>query len=83
MSAENMHAGLALKSLTCGMSAICPRPGPASHRPATLSVDGAYFSADRLARLRERGLIPYIARSGIGFGEQPGWYRWKSERSRA
>ena len=41
----------------------------------------AYYSADHLAWLRGRGLIPRIARPGIESGERLGLHRWKIERS--
>lgn len=56
-------------------------PGPRRRRPVKLRADKAYFSAERLAWLRERGLVARIARPGIESGERLGRHRWKIERS--
>ncbi len=81
VSAANTHDSLALKPLIRGISAICSRRGPRRRHPGKLRADKAYFSADHLAWLRERGLIPRIARPGIESSERLGRHRWKIERS--
>ncbi|MGD3112835.1 hypothetical protein [Streptomyces sp. YGL11-2] len=55
--------------------------GPRRHRPGKLRADKAYYSADRLRWLRERGIVPRIARPGIETSERLGRHRWKIERS--
>ncbi|MDT0425908.1 transposase, partial [Streptomyces evansiae] len=60
---------------------IRSRRGPRRRRPVKLRADKAYFSADHLAWLRERGLVPRIARPGIESGERLGRHRWKIEMS--
>ncbi|MGW4105363.1 hypothetical protein ACWEGV_20095, partial [Streptomyces sp. NPDC004976] len=43
--------------------------------------DKAYFSAEHLTWLRERGLVPRIARPGMETSERLGRHCWKIERS--
>ncbi|MCX5309790.1 IS5 family transposase [Streptomyces sp. NBC_00154] len=81
MSGANMHDSLALKPLIRGIPAVRSRRGPRRRRPVKLRADKAYFSAEHLAWLRERGLVARIARPGIESGERLGRHRWKIERS--
>lgn len=63
------------------------QPGPQAtdprhtRRPLKLRADKAYFSAEHLTWLRERGPIPRIARPAIESSERLGRHRWKIERS--
>ncbi|MCQ1580605.1 transposase [Streptomyces parvus] len=81
VSGANTHDSLALKPLIRGIPAIRSRRGPSRRRPVKLRADKAYFSADHIAWLRERGLIPRIARPGIESSERLGRHRWKIKRS--
>ncbi|MYX99915.1 IS5 family transposase [Streptomyces sp. SID486] len=81
VSGANMHDSLALKPLILGIPAIRSRRGPRRRRPVKLRADKAYFSAEHLAWLRERGLVARIARPGVESGERLGRHRWKIERS--
>ncbi|MGW0761009.1 hypothetical protein ACWD1Y_31790 [Streptomyces sp. NPDC002814] len=54
--------GLVLKALVRGIPAVRSRRIPRRRRPVELHADKAYFSAERLAWLRDRGLVPRIAR---------------------
>lgn len=81
MSGANLHDSQALKPLIRGIPAVRSRRGPRRRRPGKLRADKAYYSADRLTWLRERGLVPRIARPGIESGERLGRHRWKIERS--
>ncbi|MFJ3940233.1 transposase [Streptomyces parvus] len=81
VSGANTDDSLALKPLIRGISAIRSRRGPRRRRPVKPRADEAYFSADHLAWLRERGLIPRIARPGIESSERLGRHRWKIKRS--
>ncbi|MFE9889268.1 IS5 family transposase [Streptomyces scopuliridis] len=81
VSGANMHDSLALKPLIRGIPAVRSRRGPRRRRPVKLRADKAYFSAEHLAWLRERGLVARIARAGIESGERLGRHRWKIERS--
>jgi hypothetical protein len=57
------------------------RHGPRRRRPGRLRADRTYHSAERLKWLRERGIVPRIARPGIESSERLGRHRWKIERS--
>ncbi len=62
ISGANVHAG-PFKPPLLGLSAICCRRGP-RRRPVWGRADKAHFSAQHLAWVRSRGLIPCIARPG-------------------
>jgi transposase len=81
VSGANMHDSLALKPLIRGIPAVRSRQGPRRRRSVKLRADKAYFSAESLAWLRERGLVARIARPGIESGERLGRHRWNVERS--
>ncbi|MFF3275572.1 IS5 family transposase [Streptomyces chrestomyceticus] len=81
VSGANMHDSLALKPLVLGIPAVRSRRGPRRRRPVKLRADKAYFSAEHLSWLRERGLVARVARPGIESGERLGRHRWKIERS--
>ncbi|MEV6484364.1 IS5 family transposase [Streptomyces sp. NPDC051576] len=81
VSGANMHDSLALKPLIRGIPAVRSRRGPRRRRPVKLRADKAYFSAEHLRWLRERGLVARIARPGIESGERLGRHLWKIERS--
>ncbi|WSW29904.1 IS5 family transposase [Streptomyces sp. NBC_01003] len=81
VSGANMHDSLALKPLIRGIPAVRSRRGPHWRRPVKLRADKAYFSAEHLAWLRERGLVARTARPGIESGERLGRHHWKTERS--
>ncbi|MFF9757843.1 IS5 family transposase [Streptomyces sp. NPDC014344] len=81
VSGANVHDSQALLPLVLGIPAIRSRRGPRRRRPGRLRADKAYHSADRLKWLRERGIVPRIARPGIESSERLGRHRWKIERS--
>ncbi len=81
VSGANLHDSQAFKPLILAIPAIRSRRGPRRRRPVKVRADKAYFSADHVAWLRSRGLIPRIARPGIESGERLGRHRWKIERS--
>ena len=64
-----------------GVPAIRSRRGPRRRRPGRLRADKAYYSTGHLAWLRDRGIVPRIARPGIETSERLGRHRWKIERS--
>ena len=80
VSGANIHDSLALKPLIRGIPAVRSRRGPQRRRPVKLRADKAYFSAEHLAWLRERGIVARIARPGIESGERLGRHCWKIER---
>ncbi|MER6385292.1 IS5 family transposase [Streptomyces sp. NPDC001250] len=81
VSGANMHDSLALKPPILGIPAIRFRRGATATPPRQTPRDKAYFSAEHLAWLRERGLVARIARPGVESGERLGRHRWKIERS--
>ncbi|PNV36467.1 IS5/IS1182 family transposase [Streptomyces sp. DH-12] len=81
VSGANVHDSQALLPLVLGIPAIRSRRGPRRRRPGRLRADKAYHSAERLKWLRERGIVPRIARPGIESSERLGRHRWKIERS--
>lgn len=81
VSGANVHDSQALLPLVLGIPAIRSRRGPRRRRPGRLRADKAYHSADRLAWLRKRGIVPRIARPGVESSERLGRYCWKIERS--
>ncbi|MEV7676647.1 transposase [Streptomyces sp. NPDC088752] len=80
VSGANTHDSQAMKALVRAIPAVRSRRGPRRRRPGKLHADKAYFSADHLAWLRERGIIPHIARPEIESSERLGRHRWKIER---
>ncbi|KUJ33530.1 transposase [Streptomyces sp. NRRL F-5122] len=81
VSGANVHDSQALLPLVLGIPAIRSQRGPRRRRPSRIRADKAYHSADRLAWLRSRGIVPRIARPGIESSEHLGRHRWKIERS--
>lgn len=81
VSGANLHDSQAFEPLMLAIPDIRSRRGPRRRRPVKNRADEAYFSADHLAWLRGRSLIPRIARRGIESGERLGRHRWKIERS--
>ncbi|MEU1276358.1 transposase [Streptomyces sp. NPDC005799] len=81
VSGANTHDSLALKPLVKRIPAVRSRRGPHRRRPGKLRADKAYHSAGTLSWLRQRGIIPRIARPGIESSERLGRHRWKIERS--
>ncbi|MGW5974014.1 hypothetical protein [Streptomyces sp. NPDC055186] len=58
-------------------------PGPGPRAPASTGSAPTRRTppVDRPAWLRERGIVPRIARIGVESGERLGRHRWKIERS--
>ncbi|MYR60466.1 IS5 family transposase [Streptomyces sp. SID625] len=81
VSGANVHDSQALLPLVLGIPAVRSLRGPRRRRPGRLRADKAYHPAGRLKWLRERGIVPRIARPGIESGERLGRHRWKIERS--
>ncbi|MGY5035797.1 transposase [Streptomyces sp. 900116325] len=68
VSGANVHDSRALLPLVLGIPAIRSGRGPRRRRPGRLRADKAYHCAERLKWLRERGIVPRIARPGIESG---------------
>nr|WP_241028811.1 IS5 family transposase [Streptomyces verrucosisporus] len=81
VSGANVHDSQALLPLVAGIPAVRSRRGPCRRRPGRLRADKAYHSAEKPAWIRERGIVPRIARPGVESGERLGRHRWKIERS--
>ncbi|WP_442814175.1 transposase [Streptomyces sp. NBC_00151] len=65
VSGAGTHDSLTLKPLIRGIPAVRSRRVP-RRRPVKLRADTAYFSAEHLTWLRQRGLAPRTAGPGIG-----------------
>ena len=81
VSAANVHDSQALKPLVQAIPAIRSRRGPRRRRPAKLRADKAYNSAEHRDWLRDRGIVPRLARRGIENNQRLGRHRWKIERT--
>ena len=81
VSAASVHDSQAFKPLLMALPAIRSRRGPRRRRPSKVRGDKAYHSAEHLAWLRRRGIVPRIARPGIESGERLGRHRWVIERT--
>ncbi|WP_200872006.1 transposase, partial [Actinomadura welshii] len=60
VSAANVHDSQAFKPLLMALPAIRSRRGPRRRRPVKVRADKAYHSAEHLAWLRRRGIVPRI-----------------------
>ena len=83
VSAANTSDNQALKPLVKAIPAIRSRRGPRRRKPSKLHADKAYDSSEIRAWLRERAIVPRIARKGIESKERLGRYRWVIERTMA
>lgn len=81
VSAANVHDSQALKPLVQAIPAIRSRRGPRRRRPAKLRADKAYNSAEHRDWLRDREIVPRLARRGIENNQRLGRHRWKIERT--
>jgi transposase len=81
ISAANTHDKLALPPLVRGIPPIRSRRGPRRRRPAKLHGDKGYDFADLRHWLRDRGIIPRIARRGTESSQRLGRHRWVVERT--
>ncbi|MDP9869404.1 transposase [Streptosporangium brasiliense] len=78
ISAANIHDSLALEPLVRGIPPIRSRRGPRRRRPVKLHGDKGY---DYPPFLRSRGIVPRIARRGVGSSRRPGRHRRVVERT--
>jgi transposase len=81
ISAANTHDSHALKPLVNALPAIRSRRGPRRRKPAKPHADKAYDIPALRAWLRQRRIIPRIARKGIESADKLGRHRWVIERS--
>ena len=83
ISAANTHDSQALQPLVAALPAIRSRRGPRRRRPAKLRADKGYDYDVHRHWLRQRGIVPRIARRGIDSSQRLGRHRWKIERTLA
>ncbi|GAA0589394.1 hypothetical protein GCM10010174_00290 [Kutzneria viridogrisea] len=81
VSAANTNDHEALKPLVKAIPPIRSRRGPRRARPAKLHGDKAYDVADLRDWLRQRRIVPRIARKGVESSNRLGRHRWVIERS--
>lgn len=80
-TAANVHDSKALEEAVDAVSPIRKPCGRPRKRPKKLHADKGYdFTRCRRA-LRERGIIPRIARRGVESSERLGRHRWVVERT--
>jgi hypothetical protein len=82
-TAANVNEGTILTRLVDAIPALRQprgRPGGPRRRPAKLHADKAYASRRNRAALRQRHILPRIARPRIDASERLGRYRWVVER---
>jgi IS5 family transposase len=81
VSAANVHDIRLFRPLVEAIPAIRSRRGPRRRRPGKIRADKAYESADLRIWLRQRRIVPRIARKGIDTSQRLGRHRWKIERT--
>lgn len=81
VSAANLNDNQALVPLVVGIPAVRSPRGPRRRRPEKLRADKGYDSDELRGWLRERGIVPRIARREVESGERLGRHRWKIERT--
>ncbi|MGV9718850.1 MULTISPECIES: IS5 family transposase [Mycobacteriales] len=83
VSAANTHDSTMLRPLVEAIPAVRSRRGPRRRKPGRLRADKGYDSAAHRCWLRERRIVPRIARRGIERNDRLGRHRWKIERTLA
>jgi IS5 family transposase len=81
LSAANVHDNQMLTATVDAVQPIRQPRGRPRKRPHKLHADKAYDSRALRLALRQRGIIPRIARRGIESSERLGRYRWVAERT--
>ena len=77
VSAANTHDSTMLRPMLEAIPAVRSRRGPRRRKPGRLRADKGYDSAAHLCWLRERRIVPRIARHGIDRNDRLGRHRWK------
>ncbi|UTT48493.1 IS5 family transposase [Rhodococcus gordoniae] len=83
VSAANTHDSTMLRPMLDAIPAVKSRRGPRRRKPGRLRADKGYDSAAHRCWLRERRIVPRIARRGIDRNDRLGRHRWKIERTLA
>lgn len=81
VSGANTHDMNALKPLVHAIPDVRSPRGPRRRRPNKLHADKGYDYDDLRHWLRNRNIVPRIARTGIESSATLGGYRWRVERS--
>jgi transposase len=83
LTAANVPDVITLAEMVDRIQPVRGRRGRPRRRPDKLHGDLGYRSKANLAALRQRGIVPRIARKGIESRERLGRYRWVVERELA
>jgi transposase len=81
LSAANVHDNQRLEATVDAVRPIKQPRGRPRRRPHKLHADKAYDSRALRLALRQRGIIPRIARRGIESSQRLGRHRWVVERT--
>jgi IS5 family transposase len=81
VTAANTHDSQALIPMVMAIPHTRSRRGPRRWRPAKLHADKAYDIDHLRDWLRDRQIVPRIARKGIESSQKLGKHRWVIERS--
>jgi transposase len=84
LTAANVNEGTLLEDVIDAIEPIRRprgRPGRRRKRPDKLHADKAYASRSNRQALRQRGIMPRLARPGIDSSQHLGRFRWVVERS--
>ena len=82
-SAANVHDSKMLEATVDAIPPVKGRRGRPRQRPAKLHADKGYDYPRCRQALRQRGILPRIARKGIESSERLGRHRWVVERTLA
>jgi len=81
LSGANVPDGKKLLATVDAIPFVRGKRGRPRHRPEKVHADKAYDDKKLRRGLRERRIVPRIARRGIESGEKLGRFRWVAERT--
>lgn len=81
LSGANVPDGQRLLATVDAIPPVRGKRGRPRRRPDKLHADKAYDDKKLRQGLRERGIVPRLARRGVGSAEKLGRYRWVAERT--
>ncbi|KAA8954406.1 MAG: IS5 family transposase [Mycobacterium sp.] len=81
VSAANTHDSTKLQEMVDSIPAVRSPRGPRRRKPDKLRADKGYDSDPHRQWLRERKIVPRIARRGVENPARLGRHRWKIERT--
>jgi IS5 family transposase len=82
VTAANINDGVLLVAMVDDLPKVATPAGRRRSRPGKLHTDKGYDSAANRAWLRQRGIIPRLARRGVESSARLGRHRWQVERVR-